>query len=327
MKAEKILEVKDLRTYFKIREGVVKAVDGVSFVLNRGESLGLVGESGCGKTTTALSVIKLLSDNGTIESGEILFKGRDLAKLTEEEILTHRWKDISMIFQGAMNSMNPVMKISRQIVEVIRLHEPEVGEEEARTRVKELFRLVNLDPDLMDSYPHEFSGGMRQRAIIAMSLALNPSLIIGDEPTTALDVMVQAQIIDLINRLRQQLGMSMIMITHDLSIIAETCDRVVVMYAGKVAEIGPVAEIIKNHHHPYTEKLIKAFPDIYGEREMVASIPGVPPNLIDPPKGCLFAPRCHKKIGKICDEVVPELVAVAGSRHFVACHLWGESHE
>ncbi|OPL09511.1 MAG: hypothetical protein AVO33_06870 [delta proteobacterium ML8_F1] len=327
MNNDRILEVRDLKTYFKIREGIVKAVDGVSFTLEKGESLGLVGESGCGKTTTALSIIKLLSDNGYIESGEIVFKGINLAHMTEEEILTHRWKDISMIFQGAMNSMNPVMKISQQITEVIRLHEPQVTLEEARKRVRELFKLVNLDPGLMDSYPHEFSGGMRQRAIIAMSLALNPSLIIGDEPTTALDVMVQAQIIDLINDLRKKLGMSMIMITHDLSIIAETCDRVVVMYGGKVAEIGPVEEIIRNYRHPYTEKLIKAFPNIYGEREMVASIPGVPPNLIDPPKGCLFAPRCHRKIGKICDEVAPELKAVSRDRHFVACHLWGEGHE
>jgi peptide/nickel transport system ATP-binding protein len=226
-----------------------------------------------------------------------------------------------MIFQGSMNALNPVMKVGDQIIEAIRLHEP-VDAKEARERVERLFKLVNIDTGLVDSYPHEFSGGMRQRAIIAMALACNPSLIIGDEPTTALDVMVQAQIIDLINDLRQKLNMSMIIITHDLSIISEVCDRVAVMYAGKIVEIGTVEEVIFNYKHPYTEKLIKAFPNIFGEREMVASIPGVPPNLLDPPKGCLFAARCHKKIGDICDRIQPELKEIGAEGHMVACHLW-----
>jgi len=284
MNNENILEVSNLKTYFEIKEGIVKAVDGVNFKLKKGESLGLVGESGCGKTTTALSIIKLLTDNGFVEDGQIIFKGKDISKLTEEEMLSTRWKDISMIFQGSMNALNPVMKVSKQIIESIQLHE-NVSEKEARERVKELFELVNIDVGLMDSYPHEFSGGMRQRAIIAMALACNPSLIIGDEPTTALDVMVQAQIIDLINDLRKKLEMSMIIITHDLSIITETCDKIAVMYAGKIAEIGTVDDIVFNYKHPYTEKLIKAFPNIYGERKMVESIPGVPPNLLNPPKG------------------------------------------
>ncbi|MDN5351910.1 MAG: oligopeptide transport system ATP-binding protein [Clostridiales bacterium] len=321
MERDNILEVKDLKTYFKIREGIVKAVDGVSFELKHGESLGFVGESGCGKTTTALSIIKLLSENGYIESGKILFGGEDLAPLSENEMLSKRWNDISMIFQGSMNALNPVMKVGDQIIEAIRLHEP-VDAKEARERVERLFKLVNIDTGLVDSYPHEFSGGMRQRAIIAMALACNPSLIIGDEPTTALDVMVQAQIIDLINDLRQKLNMSMIIITHDLSIISEVCDRVAVMYAGKIVEIGTVEEVIFNYKHPYTEKLIKAFPNIFGEREMVASIPGVPPNLLDPPKGCLFAARCHKKIGDICDRIQPELKEIGAEGHMVACHLW-----
>src|SRR6056297_102216 len=326
MNNENILEVSNLKTYFEIKEGIVKAVDGVNFKLKKGESLGLVGESGCGKTTTALSIIKLLTDNGFVEDGQIIFKGKDISKLTEEEMLSTRWKDISMIFQGSMNALNPVMKVSKQIIESIQLHE-NVSEKEARERVKELFELVNIDVGLMDSYPHEFSGGMRQRAIIAMALACNPSLIIGDEPTTALDVMVQAQIIDLINDLRKKLEMSMIIITHDLSIITETCDKIAVMYAGKIAEIGTVEDIVFNYKHPYTEKLIKAFPNIYGERKMVESIPGVPPNLLNPPEGCRFAARCHKKIGKICEEIDPVLEKIGSSEHMVACHLWGGKNE
>jgi len=326
MNKENILEVSNLKTYFEIKEGIVKAVDGVNFKLKKGESLGLVGESGCGKTTTALSIIRLLTDNGFIEDGQIMFKGRDLAKLNEEEMLSTRWKEISMIFQGSMNALNPVMKVSKQIIEAMQLHE-KINEKDSRERVKELFELVNLDVGLMDSYPHEFSGGMRQRAIIAMALACNPSLIIGDEPTTALDVMVQAQIIDLINDLRKKLEMSMIIITHDLSIITETCDKIAVMYAGKIAEIGTVEDIVFNYKHPYTEKLIKAFPNIYGERKMVESIPGIPPNLLNPPEGCRFAERCHKKIGKICEEVVPELEIVEGEGHMVSCHLWGGKNE
>jgi len=326
MKKENILEVSNLKTYFEIKEGIVKAVDGVNFELKKGESLGLVGESGCGKTTTALSIIRLLTDNGFIEDGQIMFKGKDLTKLNEDQMLSTRWKDISMIFQGSMNALNPVMKVSDQITEAIQLHE-KASDKEARKRIKELFELVNLDVGLMDSYPHEFSGGMRQRAIIAMALACNPSLIIGDEPTTALDVMVQAQIIDLINDLRKKLEMSMIIITHDLSIITETCDKIAVMYAGKIAEIGTVEDIVFNYKHPYTEKLIKAFPNIYGERKMVESIPGIPPNLLNPPTGCRFAERCHKKIGKICEEVVPELEAIKGEGHMVSCHLWGGKNE
>jgi len=326
MKNENILEVSNLKTYYKIKEGVVKAVNGISFSLKKGESLGLVGESGCGKTTTALSIIKLLADNGYIEDGKILFKDKDITKMTESEILTIRWKDISIIFQGSMNALNPVMKVSDQIVEAIRLHE-NISDKEARERVTKLLNLVNLDTGLINSYPHEFSGGMRQRAMIAMALACNPGLIIGDEPTTALDLMVQAQIINLMNDLRKKLDMSMIIISHDLSIITEICDRIVLMYAGKIVEMGTVEDVIFNYKHPYTEKLIKAFPNIYGKREMVESIPGVPPNLLDPQKGCLFADRCHKKIGEICEKVEPNLIKVGEKNHTVACHLWESKYE
>ncbi len=318
--SEKLLEVKNLKTYFKISAGEVKAVDGVTFTLNKGESIGLVGESGCGKTTTALSVIKLLPDNGYVKDGQIVFDGRDITGLEDDDLRSFRWKEVSMIFQGAMNALNPVMKVSDQIAEALYLHD-KMNKAQAMERVRELFEVVELDPNLMHSYPHEFSGGMRQRAIIAMALACNPKLIIGDEPTTALDVMVQAQIIDLINRLRAKLGMSMIMITHDLSIITETCDKICVMYAGKIVETGYTDQVVAKCLHPYTEKLIGAFPNIYKERKMVDSIPGDPPNLFNPPEGCRFAARCAKCMGDICFKEEPPLIDIDGKGHMVACHL------
>lgn len=324
--SNKLLEVKNLKTYFTITAGEVKAVDGVSFSLNKGESIGLVGESGCGKTTTALSVIKLLPDNGYIADGSIVFDGREITNLTDDDLRSFRWKEVSMIFQGAMNALNPVRRVCDQIAEGILLHE-KTTKAEAMERVRDLFKLVELDTNLMYSYPHEFSGGMRQRAIIAMSLACNPKLVIGDEPTTALDVMVQAQIIDLINDLRKKLQMSMIMITHDLSIIVETCDRICVMYAGKVVETGNTDQVVKKCLHPYTEKLIGAFPNIYKERKMVDSIPGDPPDLYNPPRGCRFAARCHECIGDICIEQDPPLIDLDGSGHMVACHLRRPKHE
>lgn len=324
--SDKLLEVKDLKTYFTTMKGDVRAVDGVSFFVNKGESLGLVGESGCGKTTTALSVTKLLPEEGYVNSGKILFDGRNITDLDEKGLSNFRWKEVSMIFQGAMNALNPVQRVSDQIAEPILLHE-NVTKKEAMERVEELFQLAELDTNLMHSYPHEFSGGMRQRAIIAMALACKPKLIIGDEPTTALDVMVQAQILDLINDLRKRLNMSMIMITHDLSIITETCERIAIMYAGKIVEMGETNEVILNYLHPYTDKLVNAFPNIYKERKMVDSIPGIPPDLYDPPKGCRFAPRCHNRIDDICDMKEPPLIDYTGNNHYVACHLRRSSNE
>ena len=319
-----LLEVKNLKTYFHIKAGVVKAVDGVSFTLDEGKAIGLVGESGCGKTTTALSIMKLLPPEGRIEGGEILFDGVNLVNESDEEIRKKRWKDISLIFQGAMNAFNPVIRVGDQIIEAIRTHE-DVSYEEARKRAGELFELVEIKKDLIDRYPHEFSGGMKQRAMIAMALACNPKLVIGDEPTTALDVMIQAQILDLLERLRKEMKMSMILITHDLSVMAETCDYVAVMYAGKIMEIGRVEKILENPLHPYTEKLIKAFPDIHGEKVMVESIHGVPPNLIDPPSGCRFHDRCHCAM-EICKIKEPEIIQIEDD-HKVACHLRGNCHE
>ncbi len=319
---ENILEVKNLNTFFDISQGTVRAVEGVNFTLKYSESIGLVGESGCGKTTTALSAVGMLPENGYIECGEIFFEGKDIAKNSEAEWQLYRWNEISMVFQGAMNALNPVMKISDQITEAIKLHEPQVSDADAREWVLELFRLVGLDEKRVDNYSHEFSGGMRQRVMIAMALACHPKLIIGDEPTTALDVMVQAQIIELINELRRKLKLSMIIITHDLSIISEVCDKIAVMYAGNIVEIGDVKDVIRKHSHPYSEKLIKAFPNIYGAKTMVESIPGNPPNLLDPPAGCRFHPRCGKCID-ICKKEMPEFVNF-GNEHFVACHVVGK---
>jgi oligopeptide/dipeptide ABC transporter ATP-binding protein len=315
-----LLDVRDLKTYFKLSAGWVRAVDGVSFTVEPGQSLGLAGESGCGKTTAATSILKLLPENGRIVSGEILFDGKNLAKRTEYGMGKIRWKEISMIFQGAMNALNPVQEVGRQIAEPIRLHE-EVSEKQVGVRVRELFELVGISEKRIDEFPHQMSGGMRQRAMIAMALACNPKLVIGDEPTTALDVMVQAQILELIERLRRELSLSFILISHDLSVMAETCDLGVIMYAGKVVESGTVAQIFNNATHPYTQRLIKSFPNIAEKREMISSIPGDPPNLLYPPAGCNFSPRCEERFDS-CPLLEPVLVETEPGHH-VSCLLFG----
>lgn len=315
-----LLEVQNLKTYFTIKRGSVKAVDNVSFDVEKGEALGLVGESGCGKTTVSLSILRILPTNGKILSGKILFRGTDLVGLTEDEMRTKiRWKGISIVFQGAMNALNPVYKVGEQITESIRLHEENVTKEEADERVQKLFELVGVNPSRRDNYPHEFSGGMRQRAMIAMALSCNPDLLIGDEPGTALDVIVAAQVLKLMNDLRTKLNLSMIMISHDLSIIAETCQKTVIMYGGKVAEYAEVNKIFKEPLHPYTQGLMGAFPGIRAEKTRMLSIPGSPPDLLYPPPACRFHPRC-KFAMDICRTKEPEFSDV-GSRHFVACHL------
>jgi len=311
-----ILDVRDLKAYFKLRDGDVKAVDGVSFMLEHGKSLGLAGESGCGKTTAALAILKLLPENGRIVSGEVLFDGKNLAKRTEYGMSKVRWKDISIIFQGAMNALNPVQPVGKQIAEPIILHEG-LSEGKAMVRARELFDLVGINPKRVTEFPHEMSGGMRQRAMIAMALACNPKLVIGDEPTTALDVMVQAQILELIERLRHDLNLSFILISHDLSVMAETCDTGVIMYAGKVVEAGTTTNIFTNAQHPYTKRLIRAFPNIHETREMVSSIAGDPPNLLNPPPGCRFYPRCAER-DPSCIEHDQEMVELEPG-HFVRC--------
>ncbi len=313
---EGLLDVRGLTTYFKLGVGDVKAVQDVSFMVKPGESLGLAGESGCGKTTAALSILKLLPENGRVVSGDVLFDGRNLAKRTEYGMSKIRWKEISIIFQGAMNALNPVRETGKQIAEPIVLHEG-ISEKQAMVRARELFDLVGINPKRVMDFPHQLSGGMRQRAMIAMALACNPKLVIGDEPTTALDVMVQAQILELIERLRKELDLSFLLISHDLSVMAETCDKGVVMYAGEVVESGTTNDIFNNATHPYTRQLIKAFPNIHEKREMVSSIKGDPPNLISPPPGCSFEPRCDVRI-ESCKTEHPGLTEVELG-HFVRC--------
>ena len=321
-----LLEVRDLKTYFHTKEGIAKAVDGISFEVNEGASFGFVGESGCGKTTAALSIIKLLPKNGRIEGGQVLFRGEDLTAKSDEEIRMRRWKDVSIVFQGAMNSLNPVMRICKQIVEAIRLHE-DISIPEARERVKRLFAQVGLNPALLDQYPHEFSGGMKQRVMIALALACNPRLIIGDEPTTALDVMVQAQILDLLEELRRSLNLATILISHDLSVIFDACERLAVMYCGKIVEIGGAREIYLRPAHPYTRKLVNAFPDLElekqrktGKRALGKSIAGDPPNPLDRITGCKFHPRCEWAEPR-CVEEEPVAMKV-GADHRAFCWKW-----
>jgi len=330
-----LLEVKNLKVHFKIQNGWVKAVDGVSFTIDKGETLGLVGESGCGKTTAAYAITQLLPNNGYIKGGHIYFKDRDLLALSvkkdgslddwNEEIRKVRWREISMIFQGAMNAFNPVFKIGDQIVEAIQLHE-DVDDEKAKERVRELFRFVGIPEDRIGNFPHEFSGGMKQRAMIALALALSPSFIIADEPTTALDVITQDRVLFEIKKLQTEWNMAMMIITHDVSVVAEVSDKIAVMYAGKIMELGPTDMVFKKPAHPYTSGLLGSFPSIKGPRKRLASIPGFPPDLVNPPKGCPFHPRCQYA-KDICGKKDPPAMEIEPG-HIAYCHfsrdLWEE---
>jgi oligopeptide/dipeptide ABC transporter ATP-binding protein len=308
-----LLEVDDLHTYFHTREGVVRAVDGVSFTLERGKTLGIVGESGCGKSVTALSIMGLIpKPPARIEQGSVSFDGRELTRLSERELEDVRGKDIAMIFQDPMTSLNPTLRIGTQITEGIRRH---LGgsKQEARKRAVQLLDEVHVPnaADRLDDYPHRFSGGMRQRVMIAIALACNPKLLIADEPTTALDVSVQAGVLDLLDELRQSHDMAMIIITHDMGVVAEAADDVAVMYAGQIVEQAPVQELFDRHEHPYTEALLGALPQLEGEgiREgRLTAIPGRPPDLLDPPDACRFAPRCpYANQNDSCATSAPEL--------------------
>ncbi|WP_408954998.1 ABC transporter ATP-binding protein [Natroniella sp. ANB-PHB2] len=314
-----LLEVNNLGIDYITEKGTLEAVRGVSFSLERGQNLGLVGESGCGKTTVAKSLMKLLPSNGVISEGEIIFKGQDVVEMTPEKVRQIRWNDISMIAQSAMNAMDPVYKIKDQIIEVIKTHQSQVDKKEAIERAANLFELVGLERKRLNSYPHQLSGGMKQRAIIAMALALSPALVIADEPTTALDVVVQDRILHQIIKLQQEINTSMVFITHDISVVAETCDQIIVMYGGRIAEIGSTRDFFKDTHHPYGLGLQNAFPSINEIGERLISMPGSPPNLINPKPGCRFAPRCPFA-EDVCYAEMPGLQEIKPG-HYSACHF------
>ena len=316
--SQPLLVVEDLRTEFTLDGAIVHAVDGVSFRLDQGEALGIAGESGCGKTTTALSLVRILPANARIVGGSVRYFGIDLVRKNAAQLRRYRWREISIVFQGAMNALNPVHRLRYQIAEPL-TERLGLSDRAAAKRAGDLLELVGIPRKRGSAYPHELSGGMRQRAMIAMALACDPAIVIGDEPTTALDVMVQAQILELLEDLRRKLGLSLILITHDLSVIAETCDRVLIMYAGRVAEEGPADEVFRRPRHPYTQKLLSSFPNIRTDRRTLEVIPGSPPDLRMPPPGCRFAPRCSFAMA-VCSEVVPPEVTVDGVR--VACHLY-----
>ena len=311
-----LLSVRDLRVAYRVGARDLMAVEGASFDVPRGAIVGLVGESGCGKTTVARTLTRVLAKNARIAGGEALFEGTDILALPERRMNALRWRDIAFIPQSAMNSLDPVYRVGGQILEVLR-QRGGLGRRAARDRAAELFEMVGIEPRRLSDYPHQFSGGMRQRVAIALALALEPKLVIADEPVTALDVIVQRQILDTLLDLQRGLGISVILVTHDISVVAYVCDRVVVMYAGKVAEAGETAAVLDLPFHPYSMGLCNAFPDLHGAVGTLTPIEGAPPDLLDPPGGCRFAPRCPFAEAR-CREADPPLLDRGG--HLTACH-------
>ena len=312
-----LLTVEDLRTHYFTEAGPVKAADGVSFTLKTGESIGIAGESGCGKTTVAMSLMRLIK-GGAVVGGKIMLGDLSLLDMPMNEFRKVRWERISLISQAAMGALNPVYTIGAQIVEAIRIHS-DVSRKEAWERARGLLAQVKVDPQRAKSFPHELSGGMRQRAMIAMAMACDPDIIIADEPTTALDVVTQVQVLRLLIDLQKRLGLSLIYISHELSVLGQACDRIIIMYAGKIVEVGATAEIFTSPQHPYTQKLLSALMDIHSECKIPDSMPGKPPDLLNPPEGCRFSPRCT--VGQEnCAVDEPALIEVAPN-HYVACHL------
>ena len=311
-----LLQIRDLKAAYRTTAGALLAVDGASFAVKEGHNLGLIGESGCGKTTVGRAIIRVMPRNMGITSGEMRFKGQDLLALPEGEMRQLRWREIAMVPQSSMASLDPVYRVEDQFMEVLR-ERGGMPRKAARERAKELFSLVGLDTDRLRHYPHEFSGGMKQRAVIAMALALHPSLIIADEPVTALDVIVQDQVLRVFQALQEKLGISVIMITHDMSVVAQTCQDVAVMYAGKVLESGPASAIFRRPFHPYTMGLGRAFPNLLDPKDLI-SIEGHLPNLIHPPAGCRFAERCPFAL-EICHAQPPAEIQIE-DEHMVACH-------
>ena len=327
-RGERLLDVRGLRTSFYTRDGVVRAVDGIDFHVDRGEIMGLVGESGCGKSVTSLSIMRLIAPPGRTEAGEVVFDGQDLLKLKSDEMRKIRGNRISMIFQQPQSSLNPVWEVATQIGEVLELHR-NMSRKAARSRAVELLKMVGIpDPERRAlAYPHELSGGMSQRVMIAMALACEPELLIADEPTTALDVTIQAQILDLMRHLREETGSAIILITHDLGVVAEMCDRVAVMYAGEIVEQTDTVSLFRDPLHPYTRGLIASIPVVGEVRDELAVIPGNVPNLIDLPKGCRFAPRCRTRVEEdvsLATEVHPALLPLKAG-HDVRCWLYHDA--
>lgn len=313
-----LLDIRDLRVEYLTTRGPVKAVDGVSFTIKPGEVLGLAGESGSGKSTIAHAILRILRPPALITGGQVLFSGHDTLEMQDAELEFFRWQSISIVFQSAMNALNPVMRVREQLLDVMQRHG--LPKAEANARAEHLFDLVGIDPRRLDAYPHQLSGGMRQRAVIAIALALNPDMLIMDEPTTALDVVVQKDILQQIAVLREKLGFAILFITHDLSLLVEFSTRIAIMYAGEIVEESPARELFENPLHPYTLGLMNSFPSITGEKHKLTGIPGSPPDLVAPPTGCRFHPRCSKEM-PVCSQVTPP-TKILSSDHSVACHLY-----
>ncbi len=319
--AETLLDIRGLSVEYLVGDARLRAVDKVSFTVNKGETVGLAGESGCGKSTLAFALAKLHKPPALIAEGEVLYKGRDVLSFDDEELRRFRWKETSVVFQSAMNCLNPVISVNAQICDVLSAHHPEMNRGELQDRARELLKVVGIHPDRLDQYPHQFSGGMRQRAVLAISLALKPQLIIMDEPTTALDVVVEREIMDQLSELKKQFGFSILLISHDLSLMGEITDRIAVMYAGKLVEIAPSEEVLFNPQHPYTKGLVNSFPHLLGEKKELTGISGNPLNLYSPPAGCYFEERCPERIER-CKSTDPALITL-NPQHKAKCHLLG----
>lgn len=314
----RLLEIEDLSIEFGTFRGTLRAVSNVSLAVEAGESLGLVGESGCGKSTLAYGLMRLLPGNGRFASGRIAIDGTEMVEASEDQVRRVRWQDIAMVFQNAMTALNPVLRIGDQIVNALREHQA-VSRAEALDRARAIFETVGLSPARIMNYPHEFSGGMKQRVMMALALICRPRLLLADEPTTALDVVAQRQVLDLLLRLKSEFGLSLILISHDISAVAETCERVAVMYAGEIVEEGPTREVLLAPRHPYTHGLVASIPSLYSDSKELTSIDGTPPNLIAPPPACRFAARCSFAQA-ICHEAKPPMVAVGVNRRS-RCHF------
>jgi len=313
-----LLEVENVSIGYNTKKGYLKAVEGVSFTLEEGGSLGFVGESGCGKTTIGMALMGLLPPNGSVREGSILFEGKNTLRMSDEEIRKIRWRKMAMIFQAAMNALNPVQRVGNQIAEAILVHDPSIGKEEAMGQVEALFELVGIPRDRLRDYPHQYSGGMKQRAVIAMALACHPKLIIADEPTTALDVIVQDQILGEIKDLQKEFDLSIIFISHDISIVADMCKDIGVMYAGQLVEFGPREEVFESPSHPYTKALLSSFPTVTGKKSDLIPIPGETPNLVIPPAGCRFCDRCSGP-GPSCKTETPAWVEIGPGHKTLCC--------